>query len=199
MERIEREIIEINNLEAFVKVKADALGIGKVQFAFVSFDKNTNKSKDSIDCFLDIADAMLLSTDILSGKIAALADMKKKEAAANGSKYAAACYSSTLGGVNEEIAKKRGRTDGKAISRKFDIVPGMKKPFVFTAYQSAGKTDEKGLIQPVGKPEIIIRVAMDANEIKKLAVMIQTDVQAFLTAAYISGEFNSKYNPSNTK
>ena len=186
------EFAEINTKNSFMKVKANTFGIGKVLFSFVKFDDKTLKSLESMDVFMDMDDALLLANDILSGRIATLAATEK----AKGQKYPAAIWSSKLGGINEEKVKTRGlRDDGKAISRVFNLAPGSIQPFVFTAEQRPGHTDDKGLIQPEykGRPEVQIRAACSADDLKKLAIAIQSHINAYRAAQYANKEFNVKY------
>lgn len=49
---VEHEITAINNLSSFVKAKANSFGIERLQLSFVSYDKETKKLSNSIDCFL---------------------------------------------------------------------------------------------------------------------------------------------------
>ena len=82
-----------------------------------------------------------------------------------------------------------------AISRLFNLAPGSRQPFVFTAEQRPGKSDEKGLIQPEynGRPEIQIRVACSADDLKKLAIALQSHINAYRAAQYANKEFNQSY------
>lgn len=186
---LNNEFFELNGLDTFVKLKANAFGIGKVQFAFVKFDKTTTKLMSSMDVYLDMDDALVLANDILSGRIGALAEAEK----AKGAQYPGAIWKSSMGGVTEEKAKNRGlRTDGKAISRMFTLSPGSRQPFVFTAEQRPGNTDAKGLIVPEysSKPEIQIRVASSVEDLKKMAVAIQSNINAYRAAQYANGAYN---------
>jgi len=189
---LENEFVEINTKNTFMKVKANTFGIGKVLFSFVQFDDKTNKSISSMDYYMDMDDALLFANDILSGRIPQLAEIEK----AKGDKYPKAIWTSKLGGVNEEKAKDRGlRDDGKAISRLFNLAPGSRQPFVFTAEQRAGKSDDKGLIQPIysGAPEVQIRVACGADDLKRMAIAIQSHINAYRAAQYTNGAFDKRY------
>ena len=186
------EFAEINTLDTFMKVKANTFNIGKVLFSFVKFDKKTMKSIESMDVYMDMDDALLFANDILSGRIPTLAATEK----AKGEKYPKAVWSTKLGGINEKKVKERGlREDGKAISRLFNLAPGARQPFVFTAEQRPGKSDEKGLIQPEynGRPEIQIRVACSADDLKKLAISIQSNINAYRAAQYANKEFDTTW------
>ena len=175
-----KTIFEINGLNTFVKIKTNAFNINKLLLSFVNYDKknNNNKLLKNIDIYMNIPDALLFANDILSGRIYKLAVAEK----AKGAQYPNAVWQSALGGTPE---KRANREDGKAISRYWNIKPGAKKPFVLTAYQSAGHTIETGIIVPEGKPEFSIMVPCTNDDLKKLALMIQYEIQGFITASYL--------------
>lgn len=178
---VDKVIVELNTLSTFVKVKANTLNIDKVLFSFVSFDQHSKKLLANIDIYMNVEDTLVLAEDILSGRLAKLADREKSK----GEKYPKAIWTSPLGGVNEQKARERKlRSDGKAVSRHFTVAPGAKQPFVLTAVQGAGQSEPNGIIKPVGNPETTIRVALTAASLKKLAVMVKTHVTAYYSAAY---------------
>lgn len=186
------EFAELNTLDTFMKAKANTFSIGKVLFSFVKFDKKTMKSLESMDVYMDMDDALLFANDVLNGRIATLAAEEK----AKGAAFPRAVWSTKLGGINEEKAKERGlRDDGKAISRLFNLAPGARQPFVFTAEQRPGTSDEKGLIQPEykDKPEVQIRVACSADDLKKFAIAIQSHINAYRAGQYANKEFNKTW------
>lgn len=185
---IDNEFFELNSKDTFVKLKANAFGINKVQFSFVKFDVNTKKLTSSMDAYLDMEDALLFANDILSGKIAKLAEIEKTK----GAKYPGKVWESSMGGVHEQKAAQRGRIDGKAISRMFTLSPGMSQPFIFTAEQRPGTTNDRGLIVPEysAKPEVQIRVPATAESIKKMALAIQSHITAYRAAQYANGAYN---------
>lgn len=178
---INKEIYQISDNHSFVKAKANAFGIEKLQLSFVEFDAD-NKSKGNIDIFLSFGEALALSNDIISGKLYRLMEQEK----AKGEKYPAASYNSPLGGINEQKCKERNlRTDGKAISRTFSIGAGSKADAIFTAVQRPGTSAENGLIVPDKvKPDITIRVPCSFKMLKEFALMINANIQAFLSSQY---------------
>ena len=144
---LNKQILKLDGKDTFFEIMANAFGIDKVQINFRKYDDSQEKGSkitQSVDIFIDIPEALVLSQDILSGKIAQLAKTEK----AKGAKYPAQIWQ-TMGGVNAEKAKTRGlRTDGMALSRVLKIVPGLKQPFVFTAESGKGEENDKGLIVP---------------------------------------------------
>lgn len=183
----------------FLKVKNTAFSFGKIVFSFVTTDDEGKAIKEkSFDCFLDLDEALCLSTQIQFGKIAKLNEAEK----AKGEKYPAAVWKSPLGGICEKKVKERElRNDGKAISRFFEIGPALKGVYVFAGKQGAGKTDANGLIIPDGKPEVSVFVPVPSElEMQKFAESIRSAIYAYRTACYTrfySWEENSKNNTDN--
>ena len=162
-----------------VKVKGNSFDIGKTLFSFVEFDKNTKKLQKSVDCYMGLEESLIFCHDVLSGKLPKLAAKEK----AKGDQFPKAVWYSPLGGVNEQKAKERKlRSDGEAISRSFNIAPGSKADFVLTVTQGAGKSQPNGIITPEGKPEVIIRVACSADNLKGLALSLKAHIEAYFAA-----------------
>ncbi len=118
---IDNVIAELNTQNTFVKVKGNSFHIGKTLFSFVEFDAHTKKLQKSVDCYMGLEESLIFCQDVLSGKLPKMAAKEK----AKGEQYPKAVWHSPLGGVNEQKAKERNlRSDGKAISRCFNIAPG---------------------------------------------------------------------------
>ena len=183
---IDNVIAELNTLNTFVKVKGNSFDIGKTLFSFVEFDKNIKKLQKSVDCYMGMEESLIFCHDILSGKLPKLAAKEK----AKGEQYPKAVWHSPLGGVNEQKARERKlRSDGKAISRSFNIAPGSKADFVLTVTQGAGKSQPNGIITPEGKPEVIIRVACSADNLKGLALSLKAHIEAYYAARYATNGY----------
>lgn len=174
----ENNIHAIHNLNTFLKVKP-AFEINKILFSFVETEKNTNKKKNNIDCYMSVSAAALLARKITSFRIYQAITAEKQK----GEQYPKDVWKSPLGGVNENDAKKRGlRNDGYAISRVFSIAPGSSKYAVITARSQAGKTDTNGLIVPVAdNNSITIRIALSSHdELEELGIMLEAAVNAYM-------------------
>lgn len=198
---LDNEFFELDSQDTFLKLKANSFGIGKVQFAFVKFDKVTNKLLDNMDVYLSLDEAMLLAHSILSGDIIKAAEKEKERCAQNNIQYPSSIWKSPLGGISEDKAKARGlRNDGKAISRMFTLSPGSRQPYIFTAEQRPGTTDTRGLIVPDsnGRAEKIIRVPASQESLQKLALSIQTNINAYITSQYVNGAYEKSFNNNNT-
>ena len=114
---VDNVIYDIATDKTMLKFKGNALDIDRVQCSFIEFDARTHKLKSNIDIYLDVSEALCFCQDTISGKIPKLAAAEKQRCANEGVKYPSEVYTSPLGGVSEEKAKKRGlRKDGKASS-----------------------------------------------------------------------------------
>lgn len=183
---IDNVIAELNTQNTFVKVKGNSFHIGKTLFSFVEFDAHTKKLQKSVDCYMGLEESLIFCQDVLSGKLPKLAAKEK----AKGEQYPKAVWHSPLGGVNEQKAKERNlRSDGKAISRCFNIAPGAKADFVVTVTQGAGKSQPNGIITPEGKPEVTIRVACSADNLKGLALSLKAHIEAYFAACYATNGY----------
>ena len=172
-------IFEIYSNKSFLKIKNTCFAIGKVLFSFVNMDQN-KKEIEHIDCYLDMDRAGAFAKSITLGYIKKAADVERSL----GKDYPAAVWTSGLGGTKES---KAGRDDGKAISRMFDFAPGSNKPYIFTATQRPGSSNELGLIIPDkgAKAEITVRVPVnDEDTVKALAYALDSAITAFRAAAY---------------
>lgn len=184
--------------DCFVEVTSDACAIGKFKFTFKSYDASKpagQRSKATIQMYLDIADALLLSANILSGKYAkAVTDEKRKyeEAKAKNETYFQTPVFLRMGGVSAAKLKIQGkeRPDKMSLSRQIKLMGGMKAMFVLQAEQGPGEESDKGLIVPRygpkqgTKPEQYIMVPLDEDNAKKLALMIQLFANAYASAQY---------------
>lgn len=186
MNPIDNVIAELNTKNTFVKVKGNSFHINKTQFSFVEFDAQTKKLQKSIDCYMGLEESLIFCQDVLSGKIPKKAAAEK----AKGEQYPKPVWNSPLGGVNEQKARERKlRTDGKAVSRSFNIAPGSRADFVITAMQGAGNSMPNGIIVPDGKPEVTIRVACTAENLKGLALSLKAHIEAYYAACYATNVF----------
>lgn len=189
---IDKEFAELNTTSTFVKAKANAFGIEKLQMSFVSFDSN-NKLKNNIDIYMSFGDSLLFAQDVLSGRICKQAQLSRDNAKKSGQKFPSEVYKSKLGGVAEAKAKERKlRNDGKAISRYFTIAPGSKFDFVFTAYQQAGHSADNGLIVPEGQPEVIIRVGCNSADLKSFALLIKSHINGYISSQYATRSYSKQ-------
>lgn len=186
---LNREIYEVNGKQTFFKIKANAFNIGKVLFAFVEFDTNTNKLKNNIDIYMSIPDMLLFCNDVLSGKLPkeAISVMEKNP------NFPPPVFT-IQGGTSAERAN---RPDGKAQARVINFGSSSTKGnYLFQALTGPGKVTDKGLItiENPTKPETRINVRCSATDLKKLCLAFKADYTAWLAGMYANKSFEEDYS-----
>ncbi|MDI3075344.1 hypothetical protein QJL41_12440 [Clostridioides difficile] len=186
---INHQILKIDSKNCFLEVMANSFTIDKVLINFRKYDNNSQageKFTQQVDIFIDPKFALLLCHDILSGKIAKLADISQAKAKKEGRNFPSEVWR-TLGGTSAKDLKKqnRERKDGCAISRSLKLSPG-EKGFLFTAESGKGKETDKGLIVPKYgiNPDNRVVIPLDSDQLKIFAIMIKTHIEAFLALKY---------------
>lgn len=154
-----------------LELLSSAFGIGKLTVRLQKFNEATNKEEARITGYLNADVALTFANDILTGRMAQLAKAKS----ANGD---AVKVFEQPGGSSK---------DGKTIYREISLSVGHK--YIFACEQCAGKkTNTGGYVRDTSNTDIprqIIRVGMDAQTLKAMALMIKSEYQAYRTAQYI--------------
>jgi hypothetical protein len=185
----EAQIIRIDGKNVFLEVMNSAFEINKVQISFIEYDLKLEKNKrqlKNIPIYINMDKTLVLITDILSGRLSALAKQANATKEKNGYKYCREIYVD-MGGISKSKLEERGkkRPDSKSLSRQFKITPGDKVAWIFSAETGAGEESETGLIVPQGKPEEIVRVPLTDEDLKRFALVLKNHIQAYTTSLYI--------------
>lgn len=181
-----QQLVKVSGRDTFVEVMNDAFGIGKVMINFAKYnDKNAAGSRitDQIGIYMNLDEALVLCHDILSGKISGLAKIEKDK----GNKYPGAIFTK-LGGTSAKALASRGksRPDGMSESRQFKIQPGARADFMLIGEKGKGEENATGLIVPKSS-EAKVMVPFSADDLKKLALILQSNIQAYTVARYVDG------------
>lgn len=189
------QILKIDGKGVFLEVLNSAfhLGNGKVQIDFFEYDVTKDKGeriRNKIEIYVDMDKFLVLSNDVLSGRISALATKARKEQQKGGYKYCKEVWND-MGGRSAEKLKIGGkeRADGKSLSRQFKITPGDKMPWIFSAESGPGEMTETGLIVPRytgNKPEVVIRVPMTNDDLKKMVLIVKAHIEGYLGSQYLT-------------
>ena len=167
----------------FVESLNDAFPLGRVHFAFASYDVNrpagqrqTNHIHIAVDEFLE------LCRKLECGELKYVLQTKKKT---GDTKPLYQC----LGGTSADRLAKQGRSrpDGKSLSRVAQLIPANKGDFLFIADSGPGETDAKGLIVPQfgNKPENHVAVNLSFESLSGLLLMTKMHYQMWLTSQYV--------------
>ncbi|WP_442637637.1 hypothetical protein [Rossellomorea marisflavi] len=185
-QRNPQQLIKLSGKDTFVEVMNDSFEIGKILLNFAKYNEKAEPGKritDNIRIYMDLEEALVLAHDIVSGKLPQLAKIEKDK----GSKYPREVYKKQ-GGTSAKSLKgtPRERPDGMAESRVLKIGPGGKVDFMLTAEKGKGEENATGLIVQKGT-ETTVRVPVSADDLKKLALVIQSNIQAYTISRYVDG------------
>lgn len=189
-----QQLIKVSGKDTFVEVLNNPFEIGKVLFNFAQYDEKApagSKIKGQIPMYMDMEEALVFCHDIISGKLPQLAKIEKDK----GSKYPKEVYKKQ-GGTSAARLKSSGkeRPDGMAESRVMKVAPGSKVDFMLTAEKGKGEENATGLIVQKST-EATVRVPFSAEDLKKLALVLQMNIQSYTTARYVDG--SAMTNPNN--
>lgn len=176
------QVYRIDGQNCFMEVLANASAIDKVALNFMAYDATQPRGQrgtNKVCIYLDPFEAKVLAGDILSGKLAVLAQQSRKKAKDAGSKYPEYVFNN-LGGTAGNPAENQA-----PVSRQFQVFPGNTKPWVLTALSGPGKVMGTGLIAPDGRPTTTIRVPLDDQKLKEFAYALNMCVDIWGMAKFL--------------
>lgn len=169
----------------FVESLNDAFPIGRVHFAFASYDVNRpagQRQTNHIHIYIAVDEFLELCRKLECGELKYVLQTKKK---AGDTKPLYQC----LGGTSADRLAKQGRSrpDGKSLSRVAQLIPANKGDFLFIADSGPGETDAKGLIVPQfgNKPENHVAVNLSFESLSGLLLMTKMHYQMWLASQYV--------------
>lgn len=145
----------------------------KVRIGFRKYDTKEvagSRVTASIDIFMSVEEAKVLSGFILEGWAEKMLEAKPKS-----------IFDSQIGGYDK---------GGKTRYRKMSIFPGTKAEYAISAIEGDGKRDGNGLIQAVAKADTMIMMPFSAAELKYFAVALNEAVRSFDFVNYQYGRAN---------
>ena len=155
--------------QARIELKNNALAIGKVAIGLQKFNEQ-NKQIAYVMAYLDVDKALVLANDILSGRLATIAE--------KGSDELITVYKQPGG----QSAEKAQRSDGKPLYREFSISKG--NLWIISCQEGPGKVSSTGGFVPDGKYETKVNVGLSSESLKAMALMIQQECLAYRIAQY---------------
>lgn len=181
------QIVRKDAKNCFVESLYDSFSIGKVHFAFATYDVSKpagQRQTNNIHIYIDVDEFLELCRKIEFGEIKYL--MKQRRDAKDNSPI----YE-TMGGTSAETLAKRGksRSDGKSISRIAKLSVAAKGLF-FTADSGVGETGPTGLIVPKfgNNPENHVSILLTFESFSELMLLTKVHYQAWLSAKYMHSE-----------
>lgn len=169
----------------FVESLNDCFPIGRVHFAFATYDVNRpvgQRQTNNIHIYIAVDEFLELCRKLECGELRYMLQTKKKS-----------CDSTPLyqclGGISADKLAKQGRSrpDGKSLSRVAQLMPANKGDFLFVADSGPGETNAKGLIVPKfgNKPENHVAVNMTFESLSEFFLMTKMHYQMWLTSWYV--------------
>ena len=179
------QIIRIDGKNCFVEVMTGQFHKGKVILNFEQYDESKAKGERTIariTYFMPFDKFLQLEQDIMSGKLAKLAEKEKAN-----NKYPNAVYAD-LTGTSSELLKKnnQARPDGNSESRQLKLIPGLKADFMLQAEKGAGEKSATGIIKPLygNKPEQKVAIPMSGDDLKKLFSLTKVHINGYIASQY---------------
>ncbi|ADO59438.1 hypothetical protein [Paenibacillus polymyxa] len=193
------QIIRLDGKNVFLEVMNSAFEISKVLINFQEYDatkEKGNRIKQEISIYFDLDKFLVLSNDLLTGRLSSLAKKAKEEQEKGGYKYCKEIYMDQGGTSAARLEQKgKSRPDGKSEARMLKITPGEKIPWMISAELGPGEESETGLIMPKfvnNRPEKQIRVPVSNEDFKRLVLIVTKHIEAFLASKYVRNEFTYK-------
>lgn len=180
-----------SNIKRFIEFSTNWFDKGIVVILGKTYDnsKKENKTISDAHYYLRFADALLLAHDVLSGRIAALAK-NDKSAIKKGKRENHEYLFFKEGGTCAEklMLQGRPRADGKGEYRNFYIRAGDSADFVITIENGGGKpgAEENSVIRDYKKPDISFNLGITAEDLKKTMLIMQSNINAYLSATYVN-------------
>lgn len=184
-ERYNYQISRKDAKNCFVESLNDAFSIGKIHFAFATYDLNRpagQRQTNNIHIYIAVDEFLELCRKLNCGELKYIMQSKKKN---NDQTPIYEC----LGGTSAERLAKQGRPrpDGRSLSRVAKIVVGNRSDILFVADSGPGDVTEKGLIVPKfgNKPENHVAVSMTFETLSELLLLTQSHYQMWLASWYV--------------
>ena len=188
-EKNPNQIIRKDGRDCFVEVLNDSFEIGKIHMRFIKYDTSRpsgSRSTNQVDIYIDASEFLVLAHEALFG---ILYNKVVQAAAENKPGFR------VMGGtsVKRLAARDKARTDGKSLSRIFDITQSNKGYFL-TAKSGPGEEDAKGLIVPKfgNNPENSVSVPIAPNDFNEMVLITKEHYNAWLTTQYAKGELTTE-------
>ena len=184
-ERNNYQIARKDAKNCFVESLNDCFPIGRVHFAFATYDVNRpagQRQTNNIHIYIAVDEFLELCRKLECGELRYMLQTKKK----NGD--STPLYQCLGGTAAEKLAKQgRSRPDGKSLSRVAQLIPANKGDFLFIADSGPGETNAKGLIVPKfgNKPENHVAVNMSFESLSELFLMTKMHYQMWLASWYV--------------
>lgn len=185
------QIYREDGKNSFVEIVGNMLHKGIVVINFCEYDEKTNKQTSKIDLYVETPKFLGLMNGMLNGEFRQRIEKAKAEGVFEGEKVSQyTSYFMDMGGANEDKVKEKFNVyqerfpwlkEGMAISRQFKVQTGTnsKYPYVFRGEVGPGKSNDKGLIVPQGRPMKYTNIPFTYDSIMACASICVSYISAF--------------------
>ena len=181
-----------------MEINTHSFAIDRMQFVFSKYNPNLpegQRTTDRVALYLSFPEALEFAESVLDGNFAKELGEQSKQAQVTGNKYDAN-LTVHIGGNLHPKNRSDNKPEFRSLTATLTNNPKPKNPVALIGQIGPGKLD-KGLIKPDGRSDHSVYITFSKKELREMAVMIRTHVNAFITSEHTKGVWEYQYNANN--
>ena len=183
---------------SIMEINTHSFAIDRMQFVFSKYNPNLpegQRTTDRVALYLSFPEALEFAESVLDGNFAKELGEQSKQAQVTGNKYDAN-LTVHIGGNLHPKNRSDNKPEFRSLTATLTNNPKTKNPVALIGQIGPGKLD-KGLIKPDGRSDHSVYITFSKKELREMAVMIRTHVNAFITSEHTKGVWEYQYNANN--
>lgn len=183
---------------SIMEINTHSFAIDRMQFVFSKYNPNLpegQRTTDRVALYLSFPEALEFAESVLDGNFAKELGEQSKQAQVTGNKYDAN-LTVHIGGNLHPKNRSDNKPEFRSLTATLTNNPKPKNPVALIGQIGPGKLD-KGLIKPDGRSDHSVYITFSKKELREMAVMIRTHVNAFITSEHTKGVWEYQYNANN--
>ena len=183
---------------SIMEINTHSFAIDRMQFVFSKYNPNLpegQRTTDRVALYLSFPEALEFAESVLDGNFAKELGEQSKQAQVTGNKYDAN-LTVHIGGNLHPKNRSDNKPEFRSLTATLTNNPKPKNPVALIGQMGPGKLD-KGLIKPDGRSDHSVYITFSKKELREMAVMIRTHVNAFITSEHTKGVWEYQYNANN--
>ena len=183
---------------SIMEINTHSFAIDRMQFVFSKYNPNLpegQRTTDRVALYLSFPEALEFAESVLDGNFAKELGEQSKQAQVTGNKYDAN-LTVHIGGNLHPKNRSDNKPEFRSLTATLTNNPKPKNPVALIGQIGPGKLD-KGLIKPDGRSDHSVYITFSKKELREMAVMIRTHVNAFITTEHTKGVWEYQYNANN--
>lgn len=183
---------------SIMEINTHSFAIDRMQFVFSKYNPNLpegQRTTDRVALYLSFPEALEFAESVLDGNFAKELGEQSKQAQVTGNKYDAN-LTVHIGGNLHPKNRSDNKPEFRSLTATLTNNPKPKNPVALIGQIGPGKLD-KGLIKPDGRSDYSVYITFSKKELREMAVMIRTHVNAFITSEHTKGVWEYQYNANN--